>query len=139
MIVRALLPDEVGNAEAAELLFGDTPCVTSAISLVEVSGALAAARRAGRLDERTLGRLLPTPTGLPGEDVAVLALDPVPALARARGLVIDHRLRALDAIHLAVADLDARRLTDPGEDLHFATRDADQAAAARALGLLTDP
>jgi predicted nucleic acid-binding protein len=139
VIVRALLPDEVGNAEAAELLFGDTPCVTSAISLVEVTGALAAARRARRLDERTLGRLLPTPTGLSGGNVAVLALDPAPTLARAWQLVIDHRLRALDALHLAVAHLDARKLTDPGEDLHFATRDADQAAAARALGLLTEP
>lgn len=139
MVVRALLPDEVGNVEAAELVFGDTPCVTSAISLVEVSGALAAARRAERLDERTLARLLPTPTGLPGANIAVLALDPVPTLVRARELVIDHRLRALDAIHLAVADLDARRLAEPDLDLHFATRDADQAAAARALGLVTSP
>ncbi len=113
--------------------------MTSQISVVEVSAALTAARRAGRLSDDALARLLPTASNLAGGNVTLLALEPDTTVARARELVIEHRLRALDAIHLAVADLDARRLTEPEEKLVFATRDADQAAAARALGLLTDP
>jgi hypothetical protein len=48
-------------------------------------------------------------------------------------LVGRHRLRALDAIHLAVALLDADPLAE--DRLLFVTRDDEQAVAARAEGL----
>lgn len=109
--------------------------------MVEVTRGLVSAHRSGRLSaiefERTLARL---DVDL-GEErlIGMIPFDGSPTLARARELVLAHRLRTLDAIHLAVADLDARRLAEPDLDLHFATRDADQAAAARALGLVTSP
>lgn len=63
--------------------------------------------------------------------IGLIDLDPSAILPFARELVLEHRLGTLDAIHLAVA-VDFR---DTGsDDVVFVTRDADQAAAAKALG-----
>ena len=63
--------------------------------------------------------------------ITVVDLDPTAILPSARELVLEHHLGTLDAIHLAVA-VDFR---DTGsDDVVFVTRDADQAAAANALG-----
>jgi predicted nucleic acid-binding protein len=70
----------------------------------------------------------------PDGSVTLIELDAPRALARARALCEAHRLRALDAIHLAVALAERDELGGEGE-LVFVTRDADQAAAARAEGL----
>lgn len=141
VIVRAYLRDEPGHDQARELVFGGQPSLASELARVEVTRGLVAAHRAGRITERTRDRLLAeTDRDLNVSGIVrPLPLHASPTLDHARQLVLEHGLRTLDAIHLAVADLDARRLTEPGEDLLFATRDADQAAAARALGLLTDP
>jgi hypothetical protein len=64
----------------------------------------------------------------------LLRLDPRVVLPMARQLVGQQALRTLDAIHLAVALTDAAALTD-GEPVVLVTRDEQQAAAARALGL----
>ena len=48
--------------------------------------------------------------------------------------MLEHRLRTLDAMHLAVAAEEAPALADEGEVV-FVTRDQDQATAAAALGL----
>ena len=66
--------------------------------------------------------------------ILLLELEPRAVLPRARALCEDHRLRALDAIHLAVALNEGESLEDEAE-LVFVTRDADQAAAAQAEGL----
>jgi hypothetical protein len=58
-------------------------------------------------------------------------------LAGAHTLVLEHPLRTLDAIHLAVALGDASELA-AGEPVIFVTRDQVQAEAARALGLETE-
>jgi predicted nucleic acid-binding protein len=63
--------------------------------------------------------------------VTLIELDPITILPSARELVLEHRLGTLDAIHLAVAVEERRRSPDP---VVFVTRDADQAAAATALG-----
>jgi hypothetical protein len=63
--------------------------------------------------------------------VTLIDLDPRATLPAARELVLEHRLGTLDAIHLAVAVDERRRSPDP---VVFVTRDADQAAAATALG-----
>ena len=58
-----------------------------------------------------------------------------PALeSAARRLTRTYALRALDALHLAVAQDVLPPLADADEVLAFASRDADQAAAAEALG-----
>ena len=66
--------------------------------------------------------------------MTLVALIPAAVVARAYGLVLEHRLRTLDAIHIAVAlDEDAALAT--GDELVFVTRDTEQAAAAAAVGL----
>jgi len=49
-------------------------------------------------------------------------------------MVTTHTVRTLDAIHLAVALTDATALA-AGEPVVLVTRDQQQAAAARAVGL----
>lgn len=49
-------------------------------------------------------------------------------------LVVDHRLRTLDAIHLAVAVTECPSLAGD-EEFVLITRDEDQAEAARKLGM----
>jgi predicted nucleic acid-binding protein len=52
----------------------------------------------------------------------------------ARQIVLDHPVRTLDAIHLAVATTTAAELA-AGDTVEFVTRDSRQADAAKALGL----
>jgi hypothetical protein len=54
----------------------------------------------------------------------------------ARQLVRDHAVHALDALHLAVAELSARPLAGADEDVGFASRDTGQLAAAVSLGFV---
>ncbi len=46
----------------------------------------------------------------------------------------DTGLRAMDAWHIACAELCFRELAEPGETLAFATRDNEQAEVARGRG-----
>ncbi len=134
-LIRAYLEDETERTDlAAMLLEGRDPTVTSAIARVELASALRAAGRSGRLPTWEV-RLDRIEADLAAEGrVKLIPLRADPILESARRLVLDHRLRALDAIHLAVALEDGRTLA-AGEELVFVTRDADQAAAAAALGL----
>lgn len=66
--------------------------------------------------------------------IMLIRLLPELVLTTAHRLVLDHSIRTLDAIHLAAAMEAGPRLA-AGEEIHFVTRDRDQAAAARALGL----
>lgn len=106
--------------------------MTSELTRVEFAGAVAAAVRAGRLPEGT---------GLPerfdadcGDDGPILLLrfDAAQVLPLGRKLVDGHRLRTLDALHLAVALTAAATLAD---EVVLLSRDARQTGAAAELGL----
>jgi uncharacterized protein len=66
--------------------------------------------------------------------VALVRLRPEIILPAAYRLVLDHRLRTLDVVHLAVALEEAPGLSEDGEVV-LVTRDEDQAKAARRAGL----
>jgi hypothetical protein len=133
-LVRVYLADETGHSDLSRLLLDPRRLVvTSALTEVEAVAAIRGAARAGRIrrPEVAIGEAL-ADMG-PDSPVLLLALDSARVLPGARALCERHRLRALDAIHLAVALTSAAEEVD-GE-LVFVTRDADQAAAARAEGL----
>jgi uncharacterized protein len=135
-LVRAYLSDEPGHMELTQLLFDPSRLVvTSAITEVEIAAGISAAARHGRIADRE-ARLAEASADM-GSDgtVALIELEPRRVLPRARSLCERHPLRALDAIHLAVALSEREELAGEGE-LVFVTRDADQAAAARAEGLV---
>ncbi len=132
---RALLPDEAGSEDAAALLQGDEPMFTSTLTRIEVAGLLARAQRAGRT--RGLRRGLSLLDDLVGEQGTITEVrppDPAAWETEARDIVVTHRLRALDALHLAAAAILGPDLAGT-EKLGFASRDHDQAIAARKLGL----
>jgi uncharacterized protein len=134
-LVRAYLGDEAASHELHTLLLtGPGIVLTSEISRVEMAAAIRTAGRAGRLAEWELVlRRVDADMATEGP-VHPIALRSEPVIGVARQLVLDHKLRTLDAIHVAVALEDGRTLARDDE-LVFVTRDADQASAARALGL----
>lgn len=134
-LARAYLADEPGHdALRGRLLEGDEQVVTSTLAEVELVAALAAAGRAGRIAD-TRSALAKLARDVHGDGaILLLALDEPRVLPQACDLCARHRLRAIDAIHLAVALSDATTLAD-GQPVVFVTRDADQAAAAVAEGL----
>lgn len=134
-LLRAYFADEPDHAQLrASLLEGDEPVVTSEVTRVEMASAVRAAAVAGRLPRwRELLDRIDADCAEDGP-IALLALRPRLVLPTAHRLVLDHRLRTLDAIHLAVALEECPELAD-GEDVVFVTRDKDQAVVAGALGL----
>ncbi|MGQ0775559.1 MAG: type II toxin-antitoxin system VapC family toxin [Pseudonocardiales bacterium] len=135
-LVRCYLVDEDDHKRLRGLLLeGREPVVTSEITRVEFASALSAAARAGRLrrPEWLLAKV-DADCG-PGGPIALLALDAGTVLPCARQLVLDHPVRTLDAIHLAVAATTATELA-AGEPLEFVTCDQRQAQTADALGLV---
>lgn len=92
----------------------------------EARAAVAAARRGGRIDDRTLRQAVDELDALYGE-LSVIGVDD--ALARDAGALAErHRLRGYDAVHLA----SALSVSDAG--LVVATWDRDLADAALACG-----
>ena len=135
-ILRAYLADEDGHEQMRHLLAAhDISVVTSALADVEITAAVFAAARGGRIDDPAAA--IAEIAADEGGPLVLIALDGAGVLALARALCERHRLRALDAIHLAVALTDAQELAD-GRPFVFITRDADQAAAARAEGLVVE-
>lgn len=134
-IVRAYFDDEPGHEELRTLLLeSGVPVVTSELARVELAAAVRAAGRARRVpDWRALLDRVERDCGNDGP-ITLLELRPPAALATAHRLVLEHDLRSLDALHLAVALEDARVVAGD-EELVFVTRDRDQATAAAALGL----
>jgi uncharacterized protein len=137
ILVRSYLDDEAGNAEAVALLNDpDINHVTGKWTRIEVSGALIRAARSGRSagDERDLLTMLDVDLGPKGR-VTELTVPQADAEQKALSLVREHALRALDAWHLAVAWLTLPALAAPEqEEIGFASRDGEQAAAAEKLG-----
>ncbi|MBA3307675.1 MAG: type II toxin-antitoxin system VapC family toxin [Chloroflexi bacterium] len=134
-LARAYLTDEVGHEQLRTLLFeSDYRVVTSELARIELASALVSASRTGRTPgwEEVLATM-EADTG-PAGMIALIALRRELILPAALRLVAEHRLRTLDAIHLAVAMEEGPRLA-AGDEIQFVTLDRDQAAAARALGL----
>lgn len=134
-LVRAYLADEQGHAELRSLLLESGRRVAaSEVARVELAGAVSSAFRARRKVElEAVLRRFDLDVGGAGR-VLLLALRPDVVLPRARSIVLEHPVRTLDAIHLAVA-LEEAPIVAGDEPVLFVTRDARQAAAAAALGL----
>lgn len=135
VLARALLADEDGSEEARRLLDDRTIAkVTGRWTRIEVSAAVARAARAGRpvLKADTLARL--DAELRPGGRIDVISAPDAEVEARALAIAREHGLRALDALHVALASIAVPKLADKGEPLGFASRDGDQATVADALG-----
>jgi predicted nucleic acid-binding protein len=134
-LLRAYFADEDDHVELRNLLLGGRePVVTSEITRLELASAVRSAYSSGRVARSSdlLGRI----DGDLAEEGAISPIDfrADPIVGVAYRFILEHRLRPLDAIHLAVCVEDCPGLAG-GEAVVFVTRDADQAAAARALGL----
>lgn len=135
LLGRAYLADEPGHQAAVALLEDpDVVLVTSTLTRIEVTGLLVRAARSGRCDEAVLLSALRADLGVDGpvttlvspqQDVGRVALE----------ITGTHGVRALDALHVAVAHLAGRALAD-GEPVAFATRDSAQADVAAAYGFV---
>lgn len=135
-LARAYLHDEDGSADARRLLADPTVGkVTGRWTRIEVTSALVRAARAGRKVhlQRALAQL---DADLRTKDGCIRVLDPADEQVEQRALELarEHGLRALDALHVALASIWVPPLADKGEPLGFASRDGDQADVARQLG-----
>ncbi len=137
-LVRAYFADEPDHDELrSRLIDGVEPVVSSELTLVEFTSAVAAAVRAGRLPAPDV--VLDRFDADCGDDgpLTLLRLDTESVLPVARQLVRTHRVRTLDALHLAVALTDATALAGDAVVV-LVSRDADQVEAARASGLAVE-
>lgn len=135
VLARAYLADEDGHDAAVTMLEDpEVGLITGTWTMIEVSGALVRAARAGRGDERGLLSLLDADLAIDGP-VTLVAVAQEDVEAQALQLVRAHAIRAMDAWHLATAKLVAPSLVEPGEAVGFASRDAAQSVVAVILGL----
>jgi predicted nucleic acid-binding protein len=134
VLARAYLADEEGHEDVQRLLSdAEIAAVTGTWTRIEVSGALVRAARNRRADAEKLLSLLDADLSSEGA-VTMLAVAQERTEERALTLVREHALRAMDAWHLAVAELTVPALAEKGEEIGFASRDAAQAAVAEQLG-----
>jgi predicted nucleic acid-binding protein len=124
--------DERGRREVLQLL-RKTDCVVSAVLSVEVRSALRRRVSDGSLDEGRVPAIVQRFTA----DRPFWTLVEVSgeALSAAETLAATHPLRALDAIHVASAQLFAARIA-PSPCI-FVSADVRQTTAAAALGITT--
>ncbi|MGH9254079.1 MAG: type II toxin-antitoxin system VapC family toxin [Vicinamibacterales bacterium] len=124
--------DEIGRREVLQLL-RKNDCVVSAVLPIEVRSALRRRVSDGTLDEEQIPTILKRVTA----DRAFWTFVEVSseALAAAETLAATHPLRALDAIHVASAQLFATRLAPSA--FIFVSADARQTTAAAARGMTT--
>ena len=137
VFVRAYMHDENRHDEALRIMTSRDRLVASDLIRAEAVSAIRSAERAGRASEELALEILATmddDTGSRGI-VELIPLDTAGTIERAREIVYRHSVRTLDALHLAVADTEGRRLAEPDEELVFVTFDARQRDAAQALGL----
>lgn len=134
-LVRAYFEDEDDHDQLRSLLLesGET-VMTSELARIEIASAVRSAAQAGRIRDRSAFENRIEANYDEGGPLILIELDARTALPVAYELVRRHRLRTLDAIHLAVALEDAPAFAG-SEEVVLVTRDAGQAAAARALGL----
>lgn len=124
--------DEAGRREVLRLL-RRYDVVTSAVVPVELRSALRRRVAEGTLDEERVPEILKRVAAERGFWAVIDVSSDV--LAAAETLVAAHPLRALDAIHVASAQLFADRIEKP--ELMFVSADVRQTAAASAVGMTT--
>jgi predicted nucleic acid-binding protein len=124
--------DEPGRGQVLQV-FRRHACVTSAVLPLELRSALRRRVSEGSLDGERVQEILKRFA----TDRAFWMLVSVSSevLAGAETLIAAHPLRALDAIHVASAQLFATRITAPR--LIFVSADARQTSSAAAIGLTT--
>lgn len=134
-LMRVYFADEPEHDELSRLVLdGEDPVVTSELTQGELASAATVAARTGRLsDPQIVVEGFESDCEAEGP-LTLLSLDLETALSTAQRVVIQHRVRTLDAIHLAVAINDAAALAED-ESVVFVTRDKTQAEAANALGM----
>lgn len=113
-----------------QLMRGEPPMVTSELSRLEIASAVLAGARAKRIRRPEVVLEHFEADSSADGTVGLLDLVPEETLPAARQLMLEHPLRTLDAIHLAVALEEAET-----QELVFVTRDRAQATVARRLGL----
>jgi uncharacterized protein len=136
LLARAYLRDEDGSTDARQLLADRSIArYTGRWTRIEVTSAIVRAARGGRKINlrKALGEL-EADLQIDGGRVKVLAPPDELIEQRALELAREHGLRALDALHVALASIWVPPLADKGEPLGFASRDGDQADVARQLG-----
>jgi uncharacterized protein len=124
--------NERGHGEVVQLL-RKHHCVVSAILPIEVRSALRRRVADGTLDERQAAAILKRFTADRAFWTSVEVSREV--LTAAESLVAAHPLRALDAIHLASAQVFAERLASPR--FTFVSADVRQTTAAATLRMNT--
>lgn len=136
ILVRSYLADEPGHAKARALVEGEHVLMTSTLALLEVASALIRADRAAHIGDvdTLLAKLYEEAS--PSGPVTLVRTDTRDTEETARVLVRRFGIRALDALHLATADLAARPLAGPDEDIGFAAHDDAQRSAAADLGFV---
>jgi hypothetical protein len=134
-LVRAYFSDEDDHDDLRTMLLeGKEPVVTSEIARLELASAVRAAVSGRRLPRSS--ELLARIDGdfAEGGRIGPIDLRSDIILPAAYHLVVEHGLRTLDAIHLAVCVEDCPAFAGDAP-IAFVTRDLDQAAVARTLGL----
>lgn len=133
-LVRSYFIHEPDHDELRGLLLeGNEPVVTSEIARLELASAVRGASAAGRLPrwKELFARI---ETDLAGDGpIDLIDLRAEVILPTAYRLIIEQRVRTLDAIHLAVCLEDCPTLAGDDE-IVFVTRDAEQAKVAKSLG-----
>jgi len=121
----------------SRIIASDGAIVVSEIAVVEVASACMAAERGARITDgrAVIAKFQSWCAG--GGRIRLLAMRDGSVFERAALITQEHRVYALNAIHLAVALQDVVPLA-AGEPVRFLTRDATQAQAARALGFTVE-
>jgi predicted nucleic acid-binding protein len=134
VLTSAYLPDEGAKHARSVKLLQDpgTAVITGTWGLIEVTGALVRAARAGRGDQMMLLNLWNADSS-PGGPVSILSVPQQEVEAQALEIVIAYGIRAMDAWHLACAALLLPEIAGD-EEPAFASRDKEQAAVAKARG-----
>lgn len=135
VLARAYLRDEDGSEQVRRLLADRTIAkYTGRWTRIEVSAAIVRAARGRRPVERDKALADLDADLRPGGRIDVIAAPDAEVEARALTIAREYGLRALDALHVALASIAIPKLADKGEPLGFASRDDDQTTVAEALG-----
>lgn len=135
VLARAYLRDEDGSEQVRQLLADRTIAkYTGRWTRIEVSAAIVRAVRGRRPVDRERALADLDADLRPGGRINVIDAPAEEVEAKALTLAREHGLRALDALHVALASIAIPRLADKGEPIGFASRDGDQATVAESLG-----
>ena len=134
IVVRYYLPNDPGRGDVVALLNDDDVAViTSTLTRIESSGALVRAARSTKT--KAADALARLDQDFVDGVITLVGADPDEVERRALHAVRTYGIRALDALHIATAQVVLPELVGPGDTAMFISRDKEQAAAAKDLGL----